>query len=289
MLLASAILGIFSLVLTTEQFHAWGWRVPFLVSFVLIFVGYYIRRKVAEPPVFQELRDNAAQSKTPLRQLFQDDWKTIIKAALAFAGNNAAGYMVAGGFVLGYVTTTHVVTETHMLILVAADAALWIVTTLFGGIISDRYWSTSVLPDWLWLPAGLGDPHVFDDRPPQYVAHYLLGARLHDPNWTVLRTAIGNVFRNVPIAHPLSGFSISYAIGAILGGAFAPTIAQYLVGTTGWIGSVGVYLGIMATISGVAILTIEEPRGTPLSPEQEQSQEKSEPVSTPEAQKAGAL
>lgn len=141
----------------------------------------------------------------------------------------------------------------------------------------------------VWAPAGLGDPHVFDDRPPQYVAHYLLGARLHDPNWTVLRTAIGNVFRNVPIAHPLSGFSISYAIGAILGGAFAPTIAQYLVGTTGWIGSVGVYLGIMATISGVAILTIEEPRGTPLSPEQEQSQEKSEPVSTPEAQKAGAL
>ena len=108
MLLASAILGLFSLVLTTEQFHAWGWRVPFLVSFVLIFIGYYIRRKVSETPVFQELRDNVTQSKTPLRQLFQDDWKTIIKAALAFAGNNAAGYMVAGGFVLGYVTTTHV-------------------------------------------------------------------------------------------------------------------------------------------------------------------------------------
>ncbi|WP_344725175.1 MFS transporter, partial [Agrococcus terreus] len=102
MLLASAILGLFSLILTPEQFQAWGWRVPFLVSFVLIFVGYYIRRKVAETPVFQELRANAAQSKTPLRQLFQDDWKTIIKAALSFAGNNAAGYMVTGGFVLGY-------------------------------------------------------------------------------------------------------------------------------------------------------------------------------------------
>src|SRR5699024_7144978 len=64
------------------------------------------------------------------------------------------------------------------------------------------HWSTSDLPDWLWLPAGLGGPHVFDDRPRQYVAHYLLGARLHDPNWIVLRTAIGNVFRNVAIAHP---------------------------------------------------------------------------------------
>lgn len=197
--------------------------------------------------------------------------------------------MVSGGFVLGYVTTVHGVTETYMLILVAAAAALWIVTRWFAGIISDRIGRRPTCLIGYGFQLVWAVPMFLMIGPRQYVAHYLLGARLHDPNWTVLRTAIGNVFRNVPIAHPLSGFSISYAIGAILGGAFAPTIAQYLVGTTGWIGSVGVYLGIMATISGVAILTIEEPRGTPLSPEQEQSQEKSEPVSTPEAQKAGAL
>lgn len=68
----------------------------------------------------------------------------------------------------------------------------------------------------------------------------------------------------LPSRTRLFGVSISYAIGAILGGSFAPTMAQYLVGTTGWIGSVGVYLGVMATISGVAVLTIKEPRDTPL-------------------------
>src|SRR5699024_5010394 len=86
MLLASAILGFFSLALSSEQFHNWGWRVPFLLSSVLIFIAYYIRQRVAETPVFQELRENADQTKTPLKQLFKEDWRTVVKAALAFAG-----------------------------------------------------------------------------------------------------------------------------------------------------------------------------------------------------------
>src|SRR5699024_11647136 len=56
MLLASAILGIFSMTLSSEQFHNLGWRGPFLSSFVLILLVYYIRQRVAEPPVFQESR-----------------------------------------------------------------------------------------------------------------------------------------------------------------------------------------------------------------------------------------
>lgn len=63
-----------------------------------------------------------------------------------------------------------------------------------------------------------------------------------------------------------------------MGGAFAPTIAQYLVGTTNWIGSVGVYLAVLAIISGVAVLTIKAPRGAPLTPEQEKAQEQSAPA-----------
>src|SRR5690625_1711546 len=69
----------------------------------------------------------------------------------------------------------------------------------------------------------------------------------------------------------LSGVSISYAIGAILGGAFAPTIAQYLVSQTGWVGTVGIYLMIMALISGIAVFLIREPLGAPLTPQEEEA------------------
>ncbi|HEY4536668.1 MAG TPA: MFS transporter [Enteractinococcus sp.] len=287
MLLASAILGIFSLALTPEQFQAWGWRIPFLVSFVLIFVGYYIRRKVAETPVFQALRENAAQAKTPLRQLFQEDWKTIVKAALAFAGNNAAGYMVTGGFVLGYVTTTHGVSQSNMLILVSAAAALWIVTTLFGGILSDRIGRR---PTYL---IGFGFQLVW--AIPMFL---LIGT---GNMWLIVLAVlpftipIGLSYgpqsamysEMFPSRTRLSGVSISYAVGAILGGAFAPTIAQYLVGSTSWIGSVGIYIGAMAVISGLAVLSIREPRGTPLTPEQEAAHEESAHLESTETQKVG--
>src|SRR5690625_1259131 len=289
MLLASAILGLFSLVLTPEQFHAWGWRIPFLLSFVLIFVGYYIRRKVAETPVFQELRDKATQAKTPLRQLFQEDWKTIIKAALSFAGNNASGYMVTGGFVLGYVTTTHGVSETNMLILVSVAAACWIVTTLVAGTFSDRigrrptyligfgFQLVWAIPMFLMIGTGNMWLIVFS------VLVFTIPIGL---SYGPQAAMYSEMF---PSRTRLSGVSISYALGAILGGAFAPTIAQYLVGATGWIGSVGVYLASLAIVSGVAVLTIKEPRGTPLTPEQEAAHEQAGPVSASESQKVTML
>src|SRR5699024_7831779 len=103
-----------------------------------IFVGYYIRRKVSESPVFEELKESNTHTKTPLRQLFQEDWKTVLKAALAFAGNNGAGYMITGGFILGYVTSTHGVSNGTMLMVVSVATAVWIFTTLAGGTLSDR-------------------------------------------------------------------------------------------------------------------------------------------------------
>lgn len=271
MLLASAILGLCALVLPDDQFQQWGWRIPFLLSFILIFLGYYIRRKVSETPVFKELRENSTQTKTPLRQLFQQDWRTVVKAALAFAGNNAAGYMVTGGFVLGYVTTTHGISETDMLMLVAAAAACWVVTTLSAGIVSDRI-----------------------GRRPTYLAGFVFQIIWAIPMFLLIDTGnmwwitfsiivftipIGLTYgpqsamysEMFPSRTRLSGVSISYAMGAIIGGAFAPTIAQYLVGTTGWVGSVGVYLTIMGIISGIAVLTIREPRGNPLTPQYEAS------------------
>lgn len=270
MLLASAILGLCSLILSEGQFQQWGWRVPFLLSFILIFVGYYIRRQVAETPVFQELRKSATQTKTPLKQLFQKDWKTVLKAALAFAGNNAAGYMVTGGFVLGYVTSVHGISETSMLMLVSAAAAVWIFTTLFAGVVSDRIGRR---PTYL---VGFGFQLVWS------IPMFLL-IDTGNMFWIVFAVMIFTIpigfsygpqsamySEMFPSRTRLSGVSISYAIGAVLGGAFAPTIAQYLTGVTGWVGTVGIYLTLMAVISGGAILSIREPRGAPLTPEQEE-------------------
>jgi MFS family permease len=69
-----------------------------------------------------------------------------------------------------------------------------------------------------------------------------------------------------------SGVSLSYALGAILGGAFAPTIATWLQQSTGWIGSVSIYLAVMGAISLVAVLVIRDRWGTPLIERSEEPQ-----------------
>jgi len=103
LLLASAILAIVAIP-GEEFFLEWGWRIPFLLSFVLIIIGYYVRRRVEESPVFAEIAERKEETKMPIVQLFRRHALLVIIAALVFAGNNAIGYMTTGGYVQRYST-----------------------------------------------------------------------------------------------------------------------------------------------------------------------------------------
>lgn len=110
MLLASAVSAIIAAVVTPEQFNAWGWSTSFLLSSVLILIGYCIRRHVEEYPVFEEMAKTKQTEQTeqtesaPLSTLFSKHPKKVIQATLVFMRNNTAGYMLTGGFILGYAT-----------------------------------------------------------------------------------------------------------------------------------------------------------------------------------------
>src|SRR5699024_2429001 len=84
--------------LTEEQFLSWGWRIPFLSSVVLILIGYLIRRAVSESPVFTEMQERRKESSAPLGELLRNHKRPVILAALIFAANNAAGYLVIAFF-----------------------------------------------------------------------------------------------------------------------------------------------------------------------------------------------
>ncbi|WP_394284433.1 MFS transporter [Corynebacterium sp.] len=271
MLLATGVLGTVSLLLDDEQFAAWGWRVPFLVSFVLIFVGFYIRRKVAESPAFEELKKKG-KAQAPLRQLFGQEFGTVLKAALAFAGNNAAGYMIVGGFILGYTTTTLEMNREMMLLIITVASISWIFTTLLSGSLSDRIgrkptYLIGYVLQFVWvIPMFL----AIDTANPWLI---LCAVLVYTVSLGLTYGLQSAMFAEMFPAHiRLSGVSIAYAVGAIVGGAFSPMIAQLLVGETGWLGSVGVYLMVMAVISIIAVLAIGETRGAPLTQAEEDEQ-----------------
>ncbi|NKX50538.1 MHS family MFS transporter, partial [Arthrobacter deserti] len=91
MILATFIMYLATTLMSEEAFLAWGWRIPFLLSIVLIAVGYMIRRSVDESPVFKEMQERKKESAAPLGQLFRKNSREVILTALIFIGNNAAG------------------------------------------------------------------------------------------------------------------------------------------------------------------------------------------------------
>ena len=142
MLLASAVTALMTGVISPgEAFVAWGWRVPFLLSVVLVVVGFFIRRAVDESPIFQEIADKKAQTKVPVLLLFKKHWALVLIAALIFAGNNAAGYMTTGGFLQAYMTNPEGpvgFSRTEVLLAVSFGAVMWFLFTLLSGIMADK-------------------------------------------------------------------------------------------------------------------------------------------------------
>ncbi|GEP47869.1 MHS family MFS transporter [Microbacterium saccharophilum] len=278
LLLASGMLGLMALIAPGDAFLEWGWRVPFLLSFVLIIIGYYVRRKVEESPVFLELAERKEKSRMPIVQLFRKHALLVIIAAFVFAGNNAAGYMTTGGYIQRYSTDPEGpvgLATADVLGAVTISAVSWLVFTWLAGWIGDKIGrrNTYIIG---WVLQLVGVIALFPLVNTGSIVLLALGL-------VILTAGLGFTYgpqaalyaELFPASIRFSGVSISYAIGAILGGAFAPTIATALVQATGTTTSVTWYLVGMTLLGLIATLLLRDRSGIPLGPDHEEEQAKS--------------
>ncbi|MFI0420311.1 MFS transporter [Spongiactinospora sp. 9N601] len=265
LLLANGVLAATAAITGPDRFLAWGWRIPFLLSVVLIVFGMYIRTRVAESPVFEEVKKTRTQSNVPLVPLFKHHWALVIVGALLFAANNAVGYMTTGGYIQSYAVKTLHLDRTTVLAAVMISAVGWLVSTLLGGWLADRY-----------------------GRLPVYRIGFVVQLAWMFPFFALINTAnlalvivalilftvgLGLTYGPQPALYAemyptrvrYSGAAISYAIGAILGGAFAPTIAEALQTRTGTVYAVAVYLATVTLIGLIATFLVKDHPGTPLT------------------------
>lgn len=128
LLMASGALGLVSVIAPGDAFTAWGWRIPFLVSAVLVVVGYLVRHGVEESPVFTEIVERGAAASAPVGVLLRGHLPVVVVAALVFAGNGAVGYMTTGGYIQSYATDPAGplrMDRTGVLLIVSASAVVW--------------------------------------------------------------------------------------------------------------------------------------------------------------------
>jgi metabolite-proton symporter len=242
---------------TPEQFQAWGWRIPFLLSVVLIGVGYFLRTRVAESPVFERMRERRAERSAPLPEVLRTGRRELLVAIGLFVANNMVGYILIA-FINSYGTRTLGLSSATMLFVGMAGAVSWGVFTLLAGRWADQWgrrrtYLVGILAMGAWtFPFFL----LFDTRsiPLMLVAVVVLGFGL-GLTYGPQAATYAEMF---PVAIRYSGVSFAYAFGAILGGGFAPLLATYLIGVTGTSLSVSAYMLLACLVTLAAVLALRE-------------------------------
>ncbi|WP_460774222.1 MFS transporter [Microbacterium sp. GXF7504] len=275
LLLASAVNAVMALIAPGDAFLEWGWRVPFFLSIVLIIVGYWVRRRVEESPVFEEMAERKEQVSVPVATLFAKFTPLVLLAAAVFVGNNAAGYMTTGGYIQGYATNPEGplgFERGPVLWAVSASAITWLVGTLVSGSLSDRIGrrATYVIG---WIVQAVFVVTLFPFVNSGSLVLLTVGLVLLGLGLGLTYGAQSSWYAELfPASVRYSGVSIAYAIGSIFGGAFAPTIAQWIQQSTGSSTNVTYYLLAATALSLVATLLLRERKGIDLSPANEAEQ-----------------
>ncbi len=247
--------------LSEEQFFAWGWRVPFLASALLVFVGLYVRLQITETKAFQQAIDQEERVKVPLLTLFREHAGTLVLSTL----------MATTTFVVFYLMTVFTLSwGTSQLGYVRQDFLMMqIVGVLFFGalipvsaVIADRLGRLRMLimATLSIMAFGLLFGALFEGGSPGTVTVMLsLGLACMGLTYGPLGTALSELF---PTAVRYTGASMAFNLAGILGGSLAPYIATWLAVNYG-IAYVGYYLTGMGLLTLGALLRITR-RAPPL-------------------------
>ena len=255
--LATGTMLIVMAIVGEEAYMDWGWRVPFLLSFILVLIGYMIRRTVDESPVFQAMQAESAERSAPLPELFRNHWGKVIQGALIFAAQQATGYLVIAFFgayaqkTLGYPAT---VAWTGTLV----AGVCWTIFMFMAGAWSDRIGraKTFIIGYVLIMIWEAVMWSLLEQGPFLYV---MTVAVLTLPLALTFGPQPAMYSEMFPAEVRYSGASIAYAIGAVLGGAFAPMIAQMIMDATGNPFYISIYLMAMAIPALIALFLL--PKG----------------------------
>lgn len=251
--------------LTGDHFLEWGWRIPFLLSAVLILVGMIIRLKVAESPVFQQLAEQSESRKLPIVEVFQKHWRAVVFALAA-----TMGFYVCQAILTVWGVSVAVeqgLDRSAVLNWKAAAAGLTLVVTFWAARMSDRIGRRRMLA----IAGGIG---IIAALP----LTSLLG---HGEMWSfALAMVLGNgivqgllygpigafVAEQFPAKVRYTGASLAYQGASVLGAGFTPMIAAGLVilgGGATYL--VGVFWAGIILIGTIAVLCTKESSGRDLT------------------------
>lgn len=257
-LAANGLFLCLAMLLSEEQFRAWGWRIPFVLSAVLVIVGLYVRLKLVETPVFAKAMERHERASLPIAQLFSKHWRPTLLGALAMVVCYALFY-ISTVFSLSYGVSTLGYSREDFLGLLCIAVLFMAAATPVSAWLSDRFGRKPVLivGSLAAIASGFAMEPLLSQGSSVEVAVFLsLELFLMGVTFAPMGALLPELF---PTHVRYTGASAAYNLGGILGASVAPYIAQKLVGMGGlsWVGG---YVSVAAALSLLAVLCLRETR-----------------------------
>ena len=249
---ANGLFLLLGLWLTDEEFMAWGWRLPFLASALLVIIGLWVRLKMGETPEFKAALEAEPPAAIPLAELLTRHVRATMAGTLAVVCCFALFY-ISTAFALGYATVNIGMARDQVLGIQLAAILMLAIGIIVAGWWSDMRSASRVLIAGCaaTVPLGFVFGAGFDAGDPVALFLVLAVALL------LMGFAYGPLGEWLTALFPprvrYSGSSFAFNVGGIIGGAMAPIAAQYLVTAHG-VGAVGLYLSGAALVSLIGLV-----------------------------------
>lgn len=259
-LLATGVLAVLAATQSEATFLSWGWRVPFLLSGVLVLIGLWIRLSITESPLFLEA---PKEERAPIVGVLRHHWRDVLTAIGARLAENISFYLLTV-FVIAYAKTVKVENSTVLDAILIASAIHFVTIPMWGAL-SDR---VGRRPIYLAGAAGIGI-WIFAFFPLVNTGNFLaitlavtVGLLFHGmmygPQAAFFSELFGTRMR-------YTGVSIGAQLSAIVAGALAPIIAVALLKAYGNAIPISIYLGIAALLTLFAVYRARETQGRDLA------------------------
>src|SRR5262245_30135099 len=247
-LLATGAIALMTYLVSPDDFLAWGWRIPFLASVVLVLLGIWIRGGVGETPLFKELEQTGAKAKAPVADVLRLHWRRLLVAGGARVGSDVL-YSLVFVFSLTYTTTIlqlpRSVPLTAIMIATPINAAM----ILVFGALSDRIGRRPVYAAGAALGViwGVVFFTLVDTRHAGLIVlAVLVGVTIHA---AMFGPQAAFVIEQFPTRVRYAGSSLAYTLAGIAGAGFAPLIMTTVLRVFGTSIAISIYVAVALAVT----------------------------------------